>query len=360
MIFDAGNNQGILVEYLEPWNPEFLYVRGEQINMRVLLKSLFRGGSREEAYIDCFIEKTRPRLVITFTDNHSGFHSIAARNRDIATLFLQNGIRDKKIFERLASRVSSGDSLKVNYMMSFGDYVGAEYAKYIAGYAISMGSVINNHVPKLKKKQSGIMVLVSQWEPYPGEWKNYFDCVHDLVLPWLVSYAKEKGKLLTILLRSGKQGDLLSQEKAYFRNLIGSEPEFYEPKDSYSGYHAIDFAEVVITFHSTLGFESIARGTKTAHFNIESEYLGCNEVDTHWIGGLLGEGLYWTNKPDPDICFRILDYLFEVDDVQWHKDLEDTKFSSLMDYDPGNIQLKSILEKELGLPPKTKDISISV
>ena len=86
-------------------------------------------------------------------DNHSGLHSIAARNPNIATLFIQNGMRKPKIFERLASRVSSGDYLKVNYMMTFGDYVGTEYAKYIEGCAIPMGSVINNHVTKLKKKQ---------------------------------------------------------------------------------------------------------------------------------------------------------------------------------------------------------------
>ena len=79
LIFD-GCNQEILMEHLEPWNPEVLYVRGEEINMKVLLKSLFISGNRENAYIDCFIEKTRPRMVVTYVDNHSGFHSIAVRN----------------------------------------------------------------------------------------------------------------------------------------------------------------------------------------------------------------------------------------------------------------------------------------
>ena len=97
LIFDSCN-QDILMQFLNPWKPEVLHVRGEEINMKVLLKSLFRSGNRVDAYIDCFIEKTCPRLVVTFIDNHSRFHSIAARNPNIATLFIQNGMRKPKIF----------------------------------------------------------------------------------------------------------------------------------------------------------------------------------------------------------------------------------------------------------------------
>ena len=68
LIYDAANSE-ILLEYLKPWNPEILHVRKEQINMRVLLKVFFKKGSVVDAYIDCFIEKVRPRLVITLMDN---------------------------------------------------------------------------------------------------------------------------------------------------------------------------------------------------------------------------------------------------------------------------------------------------
>jgi surface carbohydrate biosynthesis protein len=367
LIFDACG-QDILMDYLEPWNPEVLHVRGEEINVRVLLKSLSRGGSREDAYVDCFIEKARPSLVVTFSDNHSGFHSIAARNPDIATLFIQNGIREVEIYKRLASRTSLESSVKVNYMMTFGDCVSAEYSKYIQGCAISMGSVKNNHIPNLRNKQNGMMILVSQWEVYAEPWKSYFEKAYDLVLPWLVSYAKEKRKRLMVLLRSpvevrdinSKHADLLSQEKAYFRSLMGSETEFFESKDCYSSYQAIDSAEVVVTLHSTLGYESIARGIKTAHFGVKPKYLDMSQFDFNWVGGFVGEGTFYTETANLDSFVRILDHLFEIDDVQWQKDLEDINFSSFMVYDPGNTQLKSILEKELGLPPETKDIATSV
>ena len=356
LIFDSCN-QDILMQFLNPWKPAVLHVRGEEINMKVLLKSLFRSGNREDAYVDCFIEKTRPRLVVTFMDNHSGLHSIAARNPNITTLFLQNGMRNSKIFERLESRISSGDSLKVNYMMTFGDYVGTEYAKYIEGCAIPMGSVLNNHVPRLKKQQTGVIAFISQWD-LCDPWKSYFEQASGLILQCLVSYAKENGKKLTIIPRNRKQDNLFRQEKDFYRGLMGSEPEFYESKDFCSGYQAVDSAEVVVTLNSTLGFESIARGNKTAHFSMRPENLGYALHDdvNPLLHGLLGEGLFWTDKTDFDSFIRILGYLFEVDDLQWKKDVEATNFSSLMFYDPGNKRFKSILEKELGPLPETKNI----
>jgi surface carbohydrate biosynthesis protein len=132
LIYDACN-MGILLEHLKPWYPEVLHVRGEQINIRVFFSSLFRSGSKWGTYIDCYIEKVRPRLVVTFIDNSLEFYSISARHPGIKTLFIQNGVREIGIFKELARRVSSGESFTVDNMMPFGDCVGAEYAKYIQG-----------------------------------------------------------------------------------------------------------------------------------------------------------------------------------------------------------------------------------
>ena len=75
------------------------------------------------------------------------------------------------------------------------------------------------------------------------------------------------------------------------------------------------------------------------------------DLNYGWPADYPDEGLFWTNKPDPDIFVRILDYLFEVSDEQWRKDVEETNFSSIMEYDPKNTILQSILERELGILP---------
>ena len=131
----------------------------------------------------------------------------------------------------------------------------------------------------------------------------------------------------------------------------GIEPEFSEEPGSYASYQAVDSAEIVVSADSTLGYESIARGKKTAIFSLRTTLLDMPDLAYGWPADYPSEGPFWTNKPDSDIFIRILDYLFEVSDEQWEKDVEATNFSSIMEYDPRNTIFQSILEKELGSPP---------
>lgn len=361
LIYDACNSN-ILLEYLRPWHPEVLHVRGEQIYMGVFFSSLFRGGIRSDAYTDCFIEKVCPRLIITFIDNSSGFHSISVRHQGVKTLFIQNGMRGEEIFERLAGRKSDEGSLKVDYMMTFGSCVGAEYAKYIQGCVVPMGSILNNSAPEVSARQQGTIVFVSQWIKTGLYAKDAFytqeesiEQVDFPVVQCLVNYARGENKRLMIIPRSSKYDNLRVEEEAYFQKLAGCELEFLEPGEPYSSYQALDMADVVVTIDSTLGYESLARGRKTAIFSTRSALLRVPGWAYGWPGDFPDEGPFWTNNPDPDSYVRILDYLFEVDDVQWRKDVESTNFSLIMRYNPGNTILRSTLEKVLGSHPASRD-----
>ena len=90
----------VFEEYLKPWNPEVLYMRGEQFNIPVFLSSFFKPESsffkpesRIHAYTNSYIEKVRPRLIVTFIDNYVNFYAISKKYPDIKTLFVQNGTR---------------------------------------------------------------------------------------------------------------------------------------------------------------------------------------------------------------------------------------------------------------------------
>jgi surface carbohydrate biosynthesis protein len=144
---------------------------------------------------------------------------------------------------------------------------------------------------------------------------------------------------------------LLKKEKDYYRKIMGVEPEFLEEPGPYPSYQAVDSAEIIVTIESTLGYESIARSKKTAISPIRSTLLDLPDLGYGWPADYPDEGPFWTNKPDSDIFIRILDYLFEVSDEQWEKDVEATNFPSIMEYDPRNKIFQSILEKELGPPP---------
>lgn len=350
-----------LLEYLGPWNPEVLCVEGEQLNMRVLVSSIIRKGNRVNAYIDCYIQMVRPRLVVTRIDNDLRFYSLAQRHPNIRTLFIQNGIRTyfADAFELLDLARPSEGQLKVDRMMTIGDAVGFEYRKYIEGDVLAMGSLRNNLVPKHNAKRPGIIAFNSQYRTggfaMGGRYYSFFDFFRQadqVILPFLVQYSRKKNKTLVIVPCSGHYpDDTLKQERAYFEELLGEPCAFSEWHWHGSSYETADASEVFVSIDSTLGYESAARGNKTAIFSIRSQLLGLAGFTYGWPGRYPDEGPFWTNRPDASAFERILDHLFEIDDEQWQEELANSAFSNIMVYDPGNSILKTILEKELGPPP---------
>ena len=110
LIYDA-NLIHTLDDYIKEWRPTTLYVRGESLNIYVLLRSFFRKGfvngrfgySRKwifpelrglfQNYVDEYIELVKPSLIITLVDNNPIFYTISSRHEQIKTLFIQNATR---------------------------------------------------------------------------------------------------------------------------------------------------------------------------------------------------------------------------------------------------------------------------
>ena len=359
LIFDA-SNQELLQKYLCPWNPEVLHLRGEQINILVLLASLFRKDRGSQAYIDCFIERVRPRLIVTFIDNYIGFYSVAIRHKNVKTIFVQNGIRGPEIFEQLDRARQSQYSLKVDYMLTFGSRIGIEYAKYLQGTVVPMGSIKNNMIPRCQAKRVGTIAFVSQYMNTDGfMWggtyrtrQEFYEQADKLVLGFLVKYAKKHGKELFIIpCRAYCRDNTLDMETAYYNQLLGQSCYFSEWHWHGSSYESVDIAEVVVSIDSTLGYESASRGNKTAIFSIRTQILSAPGRNYGWPGVYRDEGPFWTNRPDPAIFERVLDHLFSMQEEQWRVLLDREGFSNIMAYDPDNSIFKSILRKELAPEP---------
>ncbi len=366
LIFDSTQKE-LLLEDLSPWNPEVLDVGGSVINIPVLFSSLRRGGKRLDAYIDAFIEAVQPRLVVTWIDNRLDFYTVSERHPGVKTLFIQNGYRSYycDIFEVLSgldpSRLAAN---RVDYMLTFGSVVGAEYSKYIKGECIPIGSLKCNRATLSYAKRAGVLAYVSQgYHPHgymiagkPVSGDDYFRRTDATVLSCLDQYASRTGRRLMIVPRNRDSDERRAAEESYFRELLGREAEFLEGSGSRAGYEAVDAAEVVVAIDSTLAYESIARGNRTAIFSIRGNLAGVPKLTYGWPGAFPDDGPFWTNRPDTEAFVRILDHLFDADDAQWRHDLETTNFSSLLTFDAGNGILKSLLVKELGSPDTTQQI----
>jgi len=357
LIFD-GNGKEFILEYLQPWSPEVLYLDGEQLNMLVLFSSLFKKGKQSTSYIDCFIKKVNPRLIVTLIDNNHIFYSISSRHPYIKTLFIQNGWRghyynDKPIAQIKQKNNISG-LLTVDYMMTFGKVSGIEYAKYLCGKTIPIGSIKSNNVKITKKYNNNTIGFVSQWHdgnvsvgnrPYLN--KEFFEKADKLIISCLTKYANENDKELFIIPRHPVGSRLAKREENYFQNMLGCNAKFIRLVGSSSCYQAIDSFQVVVVVDSTLGYESLARGNKTAIFSIRGSILNESSLNFGWPKTQPDTGPFWTNIPDQDLFNQILNNLFEISYAQWLKTLDEENFSSFMQYNLDNSIFKSFLLNEL-------------
>ena len=350
LFFDA-SGQDILLEYMRQWNPEILHKRNEFINVPVLFASIFRDGKKSDAYIDCFIEKVRPKLIITMIDNDTSFYAVGQRHPTVKTMVIQNAVR-ARIME---GKKPDGTHGKIDYMMVMGSNVGSEYSKYIQGDSISMGSLKNNHYPKSVVKASGTIVFISQYRDFESIFldgklythKQYYQA-EKIVLENLVQYANKNEKNISIVPVFGFEDPLFIKEKEFYGNILGQPANFLESRECGGSYYNIDEAGLVVGVDSTLVYEAIARGAKTAIFSIRSDFLGLKGYTYGWPAEYEDDGPFWTNHINSENLERILDHLFEIDDAQWHAELAEHSFDKVMTYDPGNGILKSILTKELG------------
>lgn len=358
LIFDAAGEE-VLSQYLRPWASEVLHVRGEQINVPVLIASLFRRGRKTDAYVDCFIERVRPRLAITFIDNNPGFYQLAARHPGLKTLSIQNGVKSFyfDIFEIWEQKRLTGSCGAVTYLATFGSRIGMEYSRYIQCNVVPIGSLKNNLFPKNQTKTPGTIAFVSQFRETPGlslggkffPHEAYFQQPDRLVLGFLLDYVQRKGKALFIVPCSDSHKDPeLKRERDYYNRLLGQHVPFSEGRGPGSSYGSVDSAEVVVSIESALGYESAARGNKTAIFPIRNQLLGIIGLTYGWPEAYPDEGPYWSNRPDPVVFERILDHLFDLNDEQWQAELSECGFNQVMAYDPGNSILQAVLHKELG------------
>lgn len=358
LIYDASHEE-LLRSYLAEWAPEVLHVRGEQINVPVLFSSIFRKGRKFEAYIDNFIEAVRPSLVVTMIDNNPDFLALSKRHPAVETLFVQNGVRAYvgDIFETLDTTGQSyRRSLFVDHMLVFGSTVGAEYARFVDGRVVLMGSIKNNHVERVTSPRVGVIAFISQWRNYGpvlgGQQYSHdqFFQPDEVILPFLEGYAREHEKQIMIVPVNSRGSELRNAEEKYFAALLGCTPQFVERPEPFGSYHAIDSAEVVVGVDSTLAYESAARGNKTAILSIRGTLLGLPSYNFGWPGQLAAEGPFWTNHPDTKVFRRILDGLFAADDATWRAALVAERFSDLMRFDPSNTILRTVIRERLNAP----------
>lgn len=350
LYFKTGSE--VIAPYFSPEEFQVLDLRESEVNLFIVLKCLVDRDLSATNYAQRFVEFAQPKLILTFIDNFPPFYLLKDQFPNIHTLLVQNGIRSNRgdLFGLLSSQTSSQQN-KCDSMFVFGSSVGAKYLEYIKGNLIIHGSFKNN----LSKKVSSIKNTVAYISTYRPNLEHDFIVpesaldnpisYHEIisrreqVVLWLANYCVRHNQYLTIIGKH-EQPDL---EESYYRKVLKDfKFSFVARSTSTTSYTEIDHAEIVVFTSSTLGYESLARGNKTAAIMLDAKIIGAEALKFGWPEKLVDEGQFWTHQLNETRFIEIMDYLRTVSDSEWSQ-LRSEVIKNIISYDPDNSQFVKLV-----------------
>ena len=273
---------------------------------------------------------------------------------DVKTIFIQNGIRGEE--GDLFGRLVKSENYHVDHMLVFGAAIGKKYKSITTGSMLAIGSLKNNTVKKTNVVLNGSILFISQYRCKPknnspshtdgnGEplYHHQYYSSEVIALRFLAKWCVENKQSLKI---AGMSTEKTSQEIDFFEDILSGYEWEYLTRTDLSSYKLIDAADIVIGIDSTLVYESIGRGKKTAAFTFRGSDPLMPSYNFGWPSDLPNNGPFWTNDQDETQFQRIMDYLNTVSDEDWEQTSQEYA-SKIMEFDPGNTRLVALLDQLL-------------
>jgi len=361
LIYDSSGVE-ILSKYLSEYSFEIFYNRGYYLKNEILYISVlfisilsyeFWRGKIANSYRNTFIQIVAPKLIITFIDNSPGFYELKNQFPNTKTMFIQNGWRGElgDVFERL--RYS--DKYFVDCMLVFNRHIAKKYKSYISGEAVVCGSLKNNFVQIKKEEKDNSVLFISQYRDTDSfsnafvidsqgtEYSYYqFYDSERFVLEFLDGWCIENNLSLNI---SSFYSESNSNELIYYSSILRSDNWKILPRVGlFSSYGYIDSCKIVVSIDSTLGYESIGRGNRTAIFSTRGLDLNNSATKFGWPGDFPEKGPFWTNQKNIEDFRSIMDFLNNTSETEWDAICRNYA-SELMPFDERNSIFRNKLKE---------------
>lgn len=344
----------VLSKILSEYKLQPIHTRNEIFYFNFLIHAIFLSFFKKEKwniiYFCQIIKKHEAKTVISTIDNDEKFYMLKNLLPEIFFISIQNGTRTDFF-------VHSEKKLMCDYLLIFGKIYEHYYkTQNIKSNYILIGSILNNHFTKEKNKLEKSIIYISQYRSNPKNEIIYF--YHNStpilyenfyfpeisIIRFIEKWAQKNNYSFHIC---GFLTDESDEEKLFFENILQEKSFTFHPKENLgSSYHLIDRASIVAFCDSTLGYESLRRGNKTAAFTCRSGSIGCEEYRFGWPGEFPNNGAFWTNEINENEFERILNYLHEIDPESW-LDVVNNTLSDIISYDEDNSILKNYVNNLL-------------
>ena len=324
-----------------------LHVRGEKLNIIVLIKMFLNFKFNSKNYIYHYIKCVQPKIVITCIDNDYNFYTLKEKFPRIIFIAIQGGYRNQynDFFTKLKSLKKNKklQKLKADYIFLYGSAINVEYLRYIKFKPIFLGSYRNNFVPIIKNKEKKNTVLfISSFRQKIYLQNNEFFRIEEKLLPLVQSFCFKYNLKFSIIGSSRVNRHI---EKNYFSKILSKNNlSFIKRKSLLSNFKIVDKHELIIFIDSTLGYESIARNKKIAAFCTRiNNNFGQTEVFS-WAQKLKKKGFFYSDLVSKKEVFRVLKNVTSISKTKWRKNYSKI-FEEIMNFDLNNKKLFNIIKK---------------
>lgn len=344
LFFDLQSEE-LINNYFKKKDYEILYIRGENLNLNIILNMILKLKFSFKDYIYTYIKKVNPKVVITFIDNSIFFYSLKKDFSDIKFISVQYGYRRQILdwFPKLRKLNGKKNYLSADYIFTFGKSVSLEYSKYIKSKNIEIGSFKNNLVsisPGQSKNKK--LLFISQFRTSHINSPDFY-CTERILLPLLHKFCETKNINLNIL--GTRSGNDSITEKNYFSKILKKNKFNFIKKKSFMSYQLVDLYDMIVFIDSTLGYEAIARNKKVAVFSTRrSDYEDKQGSPFGWPKLINENGFFYTNILSKDEVYRVLNNVFNCSQINWKKKTKKT-LNGIIDYNLKNKKFFEVVNK---------------
>lgn len=313
-----------------------------------LLLCVIRGRYRIDDYIAQVINQSRATLALSFQDNFIPLLKVQEKLNNALFVLIQNGHRTNlgDLFDPIHKVMRR--NTKVGYFMCFNKSICSKIEETVHANTLIIGSFRSNHVPKQSTRTRRLSYISTYHPDVPSDFVyvgralespiSYQDVLmyRIRILRTVADFCTDNDLELVIL---GKRSDESAEiEKQFYRRHLQGINFIYSARVSTeSNYQLCDTSWITVSTSSTLGYESVARGNRTAIFQSDCNLLQDESLKIGWPAQLAPEGPFWSTSTSSERIYQVLTLLNSVTDSEWGN-LRNEMVDAMPDFDPGNLR----------------------
>ena len=375
LIIDRGTASP-LDEMFAHHNPHVLDIRGESVNMLALLRAVPKIHLGAVAYLEAYIDFVKPKLILSRNgDSDLNLWKLKRRKEtSYQVALVQNGWRPDNFGAIPFSKYEKFGSIrpKIDFAFVFGLAQGDERINNYSSKVIGSGSTKLNQIDfsKMPYDEKEI-VYISEYRHQEFLRNPDFYAIDSTVCRYVADFAIRHNLEVHIAGVMSDAERACAEEEWFSRQFSGSKWVFHQKQESNSSYYLVNSAKLVVTVDSTMAYESLSMGQKTAIlccrkfkrtrgretlFDLMLSKLEKAGVDTSNIDRLNNRfgaslafpefGFFWSNIESPAEFERVLKNVYEASDDEWER-VSRPFADQLMVHDYGNTKIRAYVESVL-------------